>query len=219
MIKSCKEILLLQHLALRELSITSLLVTFILVILAYLVGSISSAILLCKLLSLPDPRSAGSNNPGATNVLRISNKFVAAAVLIFDILKGTLPVWGGYFLGLEPMYLGVIAVAACLGHMYPIFFNFKGGKAVATAFGVLLPIGLDLGGLLILTWLLVAKLTRYSSLAAIVTVSMAPLYTWLLKPIYVYPVLMLSTLIIFRHKGNIVRLLQREEPKITFSKK
>ena len=201
------------------LNISSLLVTFIMVILAYLVGSISSAILLCKLLNLPDPRSAGSKNPGATNVLRISNKFVSGSVLIFDILKGTLPVWGGYFLGLEPLYLGMIAVAACLGHMYPVFFNFNGGKAVATAFGVLLPIGLDLGGLLILTWLLVAKVTRYSSLAAIVTVSMAPLYTWLLKPIYVYPVLMLSGLIIFRHKENIIRLLRGKETKISFRKK
>jgi glycerol-3-phosphate acyltransferase PlsY len=189
------------------------------VVMAYLVGSISSAILLCKLLSLPDPRTSGSKNPGATNVLRISNKYVAASVLIFDILKGTLPVWGGYFLGLDPVYLGIIAVAACLGHMDPIFFNFEGGKAVATAFGVLLPIGLDLGGLLILTWLIVAKTTRYSSLAAIVTVSMAPLYTWLLKPIYVFPVLMLSALIIFRHKENIIRLIQGSESKISFTKK
>ena len=189
------------------------------VILAYLVGSISSAILLCKLLNLPDPRTAGSKNPGATNVLRISNIYVAVSVLLFDILKGTLPVWGGYFLGLEPVHLGIIAVAACLGHMYPIFFNFNGGKAVATAFGVLLPIGLDLGGLLIMTWLFVAKTTRYSSLAAIVTVSLAPLYTWLLKPIYVYPVLMLSGLIIFRHRANIVRLLQHKETKISFKKK
>ncbi len=189
------------------------------VIAAYFVGSISSAILLCKLFRLPDPRTAGSNNPGATNVLRISNKYIAALVLFFDILKGTLPVWGGYFLGLEPLYLGVIAVAACLGHMYPIFFDFKGGKAVATAFGVLLPIGLDLGGLLILTWLLVAKTTRYSSLAAIVTVSLAPLYTWLLKPIYVYPVLMLSGLIIFRHRENIVRLIKGSESKISFKDK
>jgi glycerol-3-phosphate acyltransferase PlsY len=201
------------------LSIASLFVTFLMVVMAYLVGSISSAILLCKLLSLPDPRSTGSKNPGATNVLRISNKYVAAAVLVFDILKGTLPVWGGYFLGLEPLYLGVIAVAACLGHMYPIFFNFAGGKAVATAFGVLLPIGFDLGGLLILTWLLVAKVTRYSSLAAIVTVSMAPVYTWLLKPLYAYPVLMLSGLIIFRHKDNIIRLIKGTESKISFTKK
>ncbi|SEK74980.1 acyl-phosphate glycerol-3-phosphate acyltransferase [Colwellia chukchiensis] len=189
------------------------------VILAYLMGSISSAILLCKLFKLPDPRSTGSKNPGATNVLRISNKYIASCVLLFDILKGTLPVWSSYFLGLEPVSLGIVAVAACLGHMYPIFFNFNGGKAVATAFGVLLPIGLDLGGLLVLTWIFVAKATRYSSLAAIVTVAMAPLYTWLLKPIYVYPVLMLSGLIIFRHKDNIIRLLQGKESKISFSKK
>jgi glycerol-3-phosphate acyltransferase PlsY len=192
-----------------------LLLTLVMIIFAYLLGSISSAILICKMLKLPDPRTTGSGNPGATNVLRISNKPTAAAVLIFDILKGTIPTWGAYFIGIEPIYLGIIALAACLGHMYPLFFNFQGGKAVATAFGVLLPIGLDLAGLLVLTWLIVAKLTRYSSLAAIVTVSMAPLYTWLLKPIYVYPVLMLSALIIFRHKTNIVRLLQGKEDKFT----
>ena len=192
-----------------------LLITVIMITVAYLIGSVSSAILICKLLGLPDPRTTGSKNPGATNVLRISNKATAAVVLIFDILKGTIPVWGAYFIGIELLYLGLIALAACLGHMYPIFFSFQGGKAVATAFGVLLPIGLDLGLLLVLTWLTVAKLTRYSSLAAIVTVSLAPLYTWLLKPLYVYPVLMLSALIVFRHKGNIYRLLKGTESKIS----
>ena len=188
------------------------------IVLAYLVGSISSAILICKLLRLPDPRTTGSKNPGATNVLRLSNKFTASTVLIFDVLKGGLPVWGAYFLGLDPWALGAIGVAACLGHMYPIFFDYQGGKAVATALGVLLPLGFGLGGLLILTWLLVAKITRYSSLAAIVTVSMAPLYTWLLKPLYVYPVIMISILIIFRHKDNILRLIKGEESKISPSK-
>lgn len=190
------------------------LLSIAMIILAYIVGSISSAILICKLLGLPDPRTTGSKNPGATNVLRISNKFAAATVLFFDILKGALPVWGAYFLGIEPWVLGVIGVASCLGHMYPLFFDFKGGKAVATALGVLLPMGLGLGAVLVITWLLVAKLTKYSSLAAIVTVSLAPLYTWLFKPLYVYPVLMLSMLIIFRHKDNIVRLLKGEEDKI-----
>lgn len=192
-----------------------LLLIIALTIAAYLLGSISSAILICKLLNLPDPRTTGSNNPGATNVLRISNKPTAAIVLLFDILKGTIPVWGAYFLGLDPIYLGIIALAACLGHMYPLFYDFLGGKAVATAFGVLLPIGLDLGALLIITWVFVAKWTRYSSLAAIVTVSLAPLYTWLLKPIYTYPVLMLSALIIFRHKDNIIRLFNGTENKIS----
>lgn len=191
-----------------------LLLTFTLTIAAYLIGSISSAILVCKLLNLPDPRTTGSKNPGATNVYRIGGKYAAISVLIFDILKGTIPVWGAYFLKVEPIYLGLIAIATCLGHMFPIFFNLKGGKAVATAFGVLLPIGLDLGALLIITWLTTAKFTRYSSLAAIVAVSLAPFYTWLLKPIYTYPVIMLSVLIIFRHKENIIRLFKGIEPKI-----
>ena len=182
---------------------------------AYLLGSISSAILLCKILNQPDPRTVGSKNPGATNVLRLGNKYLAATVLFLDVLKGTIPVWSAYFLSIEPVFLGVIAIAACLGHMYPIFFNFQGGKAVATAFGVLLPIGLGLGALLIITWLLVAKVSRYSSLAAIVTVSLAPLYTWLIKPAYVVPVIMLSVLIIFRHHENIVRLIKGTESKIS----
>ena len=198
----------------------TLLLTLAMIIVAYLMGSISSAILICKMLGLPDPRTTGSNNPGATNVLRISNKLTAATVLFLDILKGTVPVWGAYFLyahlGLkEPFSLGFIGVAACLGHMYPVFFNFQGGKAVATALGTLLPIGLGLGALLIITWVAVAKLTKYSSLAAIVTVSMAPLYVFLLKPLYVYPTLMLSALIIFRHKDNIIRLLKGTENKIS----
>jgi glycerol-3-phosphate acyltransferase PlsY len=192
-----------------------LLLTLAMIVVAYLLGSISSAILVCKMLGLPDPRSIGSNNPGATNVLRISNKLTAASVLFFDVLKGTIPVWGAYFLQIEPIYLGIIGVSACLGHMYPIFFNFQGGKAVATALGTLLPIGLGLGALLIITWVAVVKLTKYSSLAAIVTVSLAPLYVFLLKPIYVYPTLMLSALIILRHKDNIVRLLKGTESTIS----
>jgi len=185
------------------------------IVLAYLVGSISSAIIICKLKNLPDPRNVGSHNPGATNVLRNTNKVTAAFVLFFDVVKGAIPVWSAYFLGIEPVYIGFIGVAACLGHMFPVFFGFKGGKAVATAFGVLLPLGFTLGGLLICTWLIVAKLTHYSSLAAIVTVSLAPFYTLLIKPTYVFPVLMLSALIVFRHKDNIQRLLKGTESKIS----
>jgi glycerol-3-phosphate acyltransferase PlsY len=185
------------------------------IIAAYLIGSISSAILVCKFLGLPDPRKIGSKNPGATNVLRMSNKLTAATVLFLDIVKGTIPVWGAYFLKIDALYLGLIGVSACLGHMYPIFFNFKGGKAVATALGTLLPIGFTLGTLLILTWILVVKFSKYSSLAAIVTVSLAPLYVYFLKPLYVYPTLMLSALIIFRHRDNIKRLLKGTESKLT----
>lgn len=183
-------------------------------VLAYLLGSISSAILVSRLFKLPDPRTYGSNNPGATNVYRSGGSLPACLVLVFDILKGTIPVWGAYFLKLEPLELGLIAVAACLGHMYPLFFSFKGGKAVATAFGSLLPIGLSLGGLLIGTWLLIVAITRYSSLAALVAVTLAPLYTWWIKPLYTLPVTFITLLIIIRHRTNIVRLFKGEEPKV-----
>jgi glycerol-3-phosphate acyltransferase PlsY len=183
-------------------------------VLAYFLGSISSAILVSRLFKLPDPRTHGSNNPGATNVYRLGGSLPACLVLVFDILKGTIPVWGAYFLKLEPLELGLIAVAACLGHMYPLFFSFKGGKAVATAFGSLLPIGLSLGGLLIGTWLLIVAITRYSSLAALVAVTLAPLYTWWIKPLYTLPVTFITLLIIIRHRTNIVRLFKGEEPKV-----
>jgi len=186
----------------------------LILVLAYLLGSISSAVLVSRLFRLPDPRSHGSNNPGATNVYRLGGKLPAVMVLIFDILKGTIPVWGAYFLKLDPLMLGLVGVSACLGHMYPVFFGFNGGKAVATAFGTLLPIGLSLGGLLISTWLIVVALTRYSSLAALVTVSLAPLYTWWIKPLYTLPVTFLTVLIIFRHRANITRLSQGKEPRV-----
>ncbi len=191
----------------------------IMIISAYLLGSISSAVLICRLLRLPDPRSVGSNNPGATNVLRIGGKKAAAAVLLCDMLKGTIPVWAGYFLKIDPLILGLVAIAACLGHMYPIFFHFKGGKGVATALGAIAPIGLDLTAMIMATWLFVAVIFRYSSLAAIVTVLLAPLYTWLVKPQYTLPVAMLCCLIILRHHQNIKRLFAGTEPKVGEKKK
>ena len=118
------------------------------ILLAYLCGSISSAILVCRIAGLPDPRESGSGNPGATNVLRIGGKGAAVAVLIFDVLKGMLPVWGAYALGVTPFWLGLIAIAACVGHIWPVFFGFKGGKGVATAFGAIAPIGWDLTGVM-----------------------------------------------------------------------
>ncbi|MDO6565694.1 glycerol-3-phosphate 1-O-acyltransferase PlsY [Alteromonas sp. 1_MG-2023] len=181
---------------------------------AYLFGSLSSAVVICKAFSLPDPRTAGSKNPGATNVYRIGGRIPALLVLVMDILKGTIPVYSSYFLGLEPVLLGLIAIAACLGHIFPLYFGFKGGKAVATAFGAMLPIGLDLAGLLILSWIIVVFLTGYSSLGALIAVSLAPLFTWLIKPLYTVPVLMLSLLIILRHRENIARLMSRSEGKI-----
>ncbi|MDP2716478.1 MULTISPECIES: glycerol-3-phosphate 1-O-acyltransferase PlsY [unclassified Rheinheimera] len=186
----------------------------IMMLAAYLLGSVSSAVLVSKLFRLPDPRLHGSCNPGATNVLRLGGKLPAILVLLFDILKGTIPVWGSYFLKIEPLFLGLIAICACVGHIFPLFFGFKGGKAVATAFGAMMPIGLDLAGLLIASWLIIVALSGYSSLAAILTVSLAPLFTWFIKPLYTIPVLMLSILIIVRHRENIVRLWQGKESKV-----
>ncbi|OSM96246.1 glycerol-3-phosphate acyltransferase [Lonsdalea britannica] len=184
------------------------------IILAYLCGSISSAILVCRIARLPDPRENGSGNPGATNVLRVGGKGAAAAVLVFDILKGMLPVWGAYEVGVTPFYLGLIAIAACLGHIYPLFFRFHGGKGVATAFGAIAPIGWDLTGLMTGTWLLTVLLSGYSSLGAIVSALIAPFYVWWFKPQLTFPVAMLSCLILVRHHDNIQRLWRGQETKI-----
>ena len=188
--------------------------TLLMIAVAYLFGSLSSAVVISQLFGLPDPRTAGSKNPGATNVYRLGGRVPALFVLVMDILKGTIPVYGSYFLGIEPIMLGVIAILACLGHIFPLYFGFKGGKAVATAFGAMLPIGLDLAGLLILSWVVVVFLTGYSSMGALIAVSLAPLFTFLIKPLYTVPVAMLSLLIILRHKDNIARLLAGNESKV-----
>jgi len=186
---------------------------------AYLCGSISSAILVCKIAGLPDPRTQGSGNPGATNVLRIGGKAAAACVLVFDILKGMVPVWLAYLLHLAPLYLGLTAIAACLGHIYPVFFRFRGGKGVATALGAIAPIGWDLTGLMTGTWLLTVLLSGYSSLGAIVSALIAPFYVWWFKPQFTFPVSMLSCLILLRHHDNIQRLWRGQESKIWKRKK
>ena len=147
------------------------------ILLAYLCGSISSAILVCRIAGLPDPRENGSGNPGATNVLRIGGKGAAVAVLIFDVLKGMLPVWGAYALGVTPFWLGLIAIAACVGHIWPVFFGFKGGKGVATAIGVFLGINIGAGLAFIATWLIMAKGFKISSLAALIATALSPLYS------------------------------------------
>ncbi|AZG74323.1 glycerol-3-phosphate 1-O-acyltransferase PlsY [Shewanella livingstonensis] len=193
-------------------------VTMLMIITAYLAGSISSAVLVCKIRGLPDPRSSGSGNPGATNVLRIGGVSSAALVLFFDMLKGALPSYFGYLMGLDAVSLGLIAVSACLGHIFPIFFGFKGGKGVATAFGAMAPIGGDLALCLMLTWIVLVLLTRYSSVAAMATATLAPLYTWWLDERFIIPVAMLSTLILIRHKDNIGRLRIGKESKVSRKK-
>ncbi|EAS43540.1 glycerol-3-phosphate 1-O-acyltransferase PlsY [Photobacterium profundum] len=181
---------------------------------AYLLGSISSAVLISRLYRLPDPRDSGSGNPGATNVLRLGGKSAASMVLVCDVLKGMLPVWLSYFLDINPFLLGIIGIAACLGHIYPIFFHFRGGKGVATALGALAPIGWDLSGMLIGTWLLTVFITGYSSLGSLITALVAPMLTWFVKPEYTMAVSMLSCLIVLRHHDNLRRLFDGKETKI-----
>ncbi|WP_298441474.1 glycerol-3-phosphate 1-O-acyltransferase PlsY [uncultured Ferrimonas sp.] len=180
----------------------------------YLLGSISSAVLICRLFRLPDPRLHGSGNPGATNVLRLGGRIPATLVLLSDILKGTIPVWGGYLLGLSPWVLAAVGVAATLGHIYPLFFKMQGGKGVATALGAIAPIGWELLLALAITWFLVALVTRYSSLASICACSMAPLFTYLFKPQYTGAVAVLIALILWRHRANMIRLYRGTEPKL-----
>ncbi|MGK0370721.1 MAG: glycerol-3-phosphate acyltransferase PlsY [Glaciecola sp.] len=136
---------------------------------AYLLGSISSAVLITRIFVRADIREQGSGNPGTTNVLRVAGKKAAAAVFVFDVLKGAIPVYAGFLLGYEPIILSIIAVSACIGHMYPIFFSFKGGKAVATALGAMMPLNGWLALCLLGTWIVIFAITRISSLAAIAT--------------------------------------------------
>jgi len=178
---------------------------------AYLFGSISSAVLICRVFTLDDPRLRGSGNPGATNVYRLGGPLPAALTLLFDVLKGMLPVWLAYFLGLPPITLGFVAIAACLGHIYPLFFKFRGGKGVATALGAMFPVALPMALMLILTWVFVFFVTRVSSLAALITVGLSPLYAYWVKPQYTIPACMLAALIIWRHRSNIQRLWRGTE--------
>jgi glycerol-3-phosphate acyltransferase PlsY len=190
------------------------LTTLLFIIFAYLFGGLNGAILLCRLKGWPDPRTRGSKNPGTTNILRFHHAQAASTVLIFDLLKGTLPVYLAYFLGYSPVEIGLIGMAVCLGHIYPPYFQLQGGKAVATGLGALLPLGMDMTGLLIVTWLFTVAVSGYASLAAIVTALAAPFYVEHIKPEYTTPVIMLSILIILRHISNIRRLLTGKEKKI-----
>lgn len=181
----------------------------------YLLGSISSAIVACKIMGLPDPRSQGSGNPGATNVLRMAGKKIAVLVLIGDVLKGVIPVLLAKLVGLPDYFLGWVVLATFLGHLYPIFFRFKGGKGVATAIGGIFVLSWILGLLLIITWLLVVVIFRYSSLGAIIASLLAPVYgIWLLTPGNYLPVVLMSILLLYRHQKNIRNLWEGKEDKI-----
>lgn len=190
-------------------------ITLIALLGAYLIGSLSSAVILCKLAGLPDPRTQGSGNPGATNVLRMGSKKLAALVLLIDVLKGLIPVIIGRLMGFDINVLALIALMAFLGHLYPIFFQFKGGKGVATALGAFLALSPMLAGAALLTWIVVFMLTRISSLSAIIAAAMTPIYAfWLITAPFAHWVIMfIALLLLWRHRSNIQRLLAGQEKK------
>lgn len=183
---------------------------------AYLLGSIATAIVVSRMLGLPDPRTIGSGNPGATNVLRSGNRKAALATLLGDLSKGLVPVLIARALELSDAAIMLTGLAAIIGHIFPIFFRFKGGKGVATALGVLLGISPLLGLLTLAAWLLVAITLRYSSLAALVASLMAPILTWALGMdlAYIIGVAGMSALLIYRHRANIQRLMSGTESRI-----
>lgn len=193
---------------------------------AYLLGSLSFAIIVSRFMGLNDPRSYGSGNPGATNVLRSGNKKAAVLTLLFDALKGWLPVFVLMQFGarwqLGAGAAAIVGIAAFVGHLLPIFFRFQGGKGVATAAGVLFGISPWLGLLVLLTWVLVAAVTRYSSLAALIAAASTPTIYWfgaqqgwwqLSGPLF-HACMIMSVLLIWRHKPNIQRLLNKQESRI-----
>ncbi len=180
---------------------------------AYLLGSISSAILLSKIMGFEDPRSGGSKNPGATNVLRIAGKKAAFLTLVGDCLKGLVPVLIARWLEAEPLVVVLTGFAAFIGHCFPLFFRFQGGKGVATAIAATVGINWIAGAILIGIWLLFAKVFKISSLAAVVSFSALPLVVyWREQDFRIASVfVVLSVILIWRHRGNIQRLIQNTE--------
>ncbi|MCG8080282.1 MAG: glycerol-3-phosphate 1-O-acyltransferase PlsY [Candidatus Thiodiazotropha taylori] len=189
------------------------------VVIAYLLGSISSAIIVCRLMGLPDPRSQGSNNPGATNVLRIGGKKAAAITLFGDMVKGLIPMLIAHLFDAPPLYLALTGLAAFLGHLYPVFFNFKGGKGVATALGVQFGLHWGVGLAVALVWLFTAKVVNISSLSALISMALAPIIVWLIWPApeLIVMQIVISVILFWRHRSNITNLISGAEDKISES--
>ncbi|MEO5796273.1 MAG: glycerol-3-phosphate 1-O-acyltransferase PlsY [Rhodoferax sp.] len=197
---------------------------------AYLLGSLSFAVIVSRVMGLNDPRTFGSKNPGATNVLRSGSKPAAIATLLLDGVKGWLPValvgWYGAPYGMEDGTIALVGLAAFMGHLYPVFFKFVGGKGVATALGVLLGIHPILGLVAMLTWLLVAFVFRFSSLASLVAVALAPVVyvlgsggAWYSETSVLVSISVMAALLFYRHRENIVRLLNGKESRLGKGKK
>lgn len=185
-------------------------------VVAYFIGSLSFAVIVSRFFGLADPRSYGSGNPGATNVLRSGNKAAAILTLLFDALKGYVPVLAAWQLGLPESAVTAVGLGAFIGHLWPIFFKFEGGKGVATAAGVLLGFAPALGGMVLLVWITMAVVFRYSSLAALTASLAAPFiqaWGWGLGPATAGTAIM-SALLIWRHEANIRKLLAGQESKL-----
>ena len=200
------------------------------VLAAYLIGSLSFAVIVSRLMGLNDPRSYGSKNPGATNVLRSGNKAAAVLTLLLDGVKGWLPMalvmWFGKDYGLGEGTLAGVGLAACLGHLYPVFFGFQGGKGVATAAGVLFGVHWVLGLATLATWVIVAFFSRYSSLAALACAIFAPWYYllgdrsfWYVDKMITLAIVVMSAFLVFRHRDNINKLLKGTESRLGAKKK
>ena len=184
--------------------------------LSYLIGSFSSAIIVCKVMRFPDPRLQGSRNPGTTNVLRIGGKKAAAITLLGDVAKGVIPVLLAKWFAMPPVGIALVTFAAFLGHLFPIYYRFEGGKGVATALGCMLALDWRVGLCWMATWGMIAAIFRYSSLAALVASLVAPVYTWYFTGnlIYTYTIAFMSVMLMLRHITNIKKLLAGKESKI-----
>lgn len=191
---------------------------FVFVLIAYLLGSLSSAIIVSKYTGLPDPRRQGSGNPGTSNILRIGGKKLATIVFLGDVLKGWIPVMLAKLFGLPLASLAWIAFFAFIGHLYPIFFGFRGGKGVATALGGLFALAWPLGLIGLLSWAVVLLIFRYISVASILSAIMTFFYVFYSYSWQVYlPILLMTVILIARHFSNIQRLFQGTEPQLTLS--
>lgn len=187
-----------------------------LLVLAYLFGSVSSAMVVCKLMQLTDPRTRGSNNPGATNVLRLYGKKAAIQTLAGDVLKGIIPVLIGHTLNVPDNILAGIGLAAFIGHLFPIFFSFQGGKGVATLIGVLFGTSWILGLVFIGVWLMMALTFRYASVASLTAAATAPIYTAFVldPPWFILSNILMVILLFWRHTTNIKNLISGKESKL-----
>ncbi|MAJ90777.1 MAG: acyl-phosphate glycerol 3-phosphate acyltransferase [Legionellales bacterium] len=191
-------------------------VDFLLIIIAYLLGSLSAAVLVCNILGLSDPRSGGSRNPGTTNVMRLHGKKAAFLTLTGDILKGIIPVLLAKVISNSEIIIALSGLAAFLGHIFPIYFGFKGGKGVATLIGVLFATHWQLGVAYVLTWILTAFIFRYSSLAALIAAILTPLYAYFSgqESQYIVILIIIMIILLWKHKPNIINLIKKKEDKI-----